>query len=376
MKVKFSDVVRRANTKEDRFNTDKEFYVGGEHMITGEYLITRRGTIAGSNIGPMFYFGFKKGQVLLASRSPDLKKAGMVTFDGICSEKTFVIETKDESVLLQDFLPAIVRSESFWKYANDNQSGSVNHFINWTTFANYEFDLPDIETQRKLSALLWAMERTKTAYKNLIAKTDELVKSQFVEMFGEFKRNTKGWPVLPFEKFATIDANMTTDYEKYADYPHIGIDSIEKETGELKGYRTVKDDGVISGKYVFTPEHIIYSKIRPNLNKVALPSFCGLCSADAYPILPNPDVCSRTFLAYVMRSAFFLDYILQFSARSNMPKVNRKEIAGFKSPMPPLTMQKEFETFVAQADKSKFAAQQALADLTGAQKALMRQYLG
>ena len=190
-------------------------------------------------------------------------------------------------------------------------------------------------------------------------------------MFGEFKRNTKGWPVLPFEKFATIDANMTTDYEKYADYPHIGIDSIEKETGELKGYRTVKDDGVISGKYVFTPEHIIYSKIRPNLNKVALPSFCGLCSADAYPILPNPDVCSRTFLAYVMRSAFFLDYILQFSARSNMPKVNRKEIAGFKSPMPPLTMQKEFETFVAQADKSKFAAQQALADLTGAQKALM-----
>ena len=59
-------------------------------------------------------------------------------------------------------------------------SGSVNHFINWTTFANYEFDLPDIETQRKLSALLWAMERTKTAYKNLIAKTDELVKSKFV----------------------------------------------------------------------------------------------------------------------------------------------------------------------------------------------------
>lgn len=184
MKVKFSDVVRRANTKEDRFNTDKEFYVGGEHMITGEYLITRRGIIAGSNIGPMFYFGFKKGQVLLASRSPDLKKAGMVTFDGICSEKTFVIETKDESILLQDFLPAIVRSESFWKYANDNQSGSVNHFINWTTFANYEFDLPDIDTQRKLSTLLWSMERTKTAYRNLIAKTDELVKSQFVEMFG------------------------------------------------------------------------------------------------------------------------------------------------------------------------------------------------
>ena len=72
---------------------------------------------------------------------------------------------------------------------------------------------------------------------------------------------------------------MTTDYEKYADYPHIGIDSIEKETGLLKGYRTVTEDGEISGKYVFTSSHIIYSKIRPNLNEVALPSFDGLCSA-------------------------------------------------------------------------------------------------
>ena len=47
------------------------------------------------------------------------------------------------------------------------------------------------------------------------------------------------------------------------------------------------EDGVISGKYLFTDKHIIYSKIRPNLNKVALPDFDGLCSADAYPILPK-----------------------------------------------------------------------------------------
>ena len=53
-------------------------------------------------------------------------------------------------------------------------------------------------------------------------------------MFGDFKTNPKGWPVLPFAAFAIIDGNMTTDYEKYADYPHIGIDSIEKDTGALR----------------------------------------------------------------------------------------------------------------------------------------------
>ena len=149
---------------------------------------------------------------------------------------------------------------------------------------------------------------------------------------------------------------MTTDYEKYADYPHIGIDSIEKDTGRLHGYRTVKQDNVISGKYLFGPQHIIYSKIRPNLNKVALPDFDGLCSADAYPLLPNSENCDRVFLAVVLRSEFFLDYITGLSTRTNMPKVNRKQIAGFKMPLPPLSLQEQFAAFVRQSDKSKFAA--------------------
>ncbi|WP_278544440.1 restriction endonuclease subunit S, partial [Gemmiger formicilis] len=185
---------------------------------------------------------------------------------------------------------------------------------------------------------------------------DELVKARFVELFGDLKTNPKKWPILSFPEFAKIDGNMTTDYEKYADYPHIGIDSIEKGTGKLSGYRTVCEDGVISGKYIFTPKHIIYSKIRPNLNKVALPNFCGLCSADAYPILPNYKNCNRIFLATAMRSEYFLEYILQFSSRTNLPKVNRKEIAGFRMPLPPLPLQEAFSAFVEEVDKSKVVA--------------------
>lgn len=159
---------------------------------------------------------------------------------------------------------------------------------------------------------------------------------------------------MVFDEFASIDANMTTDYEKYANYPHIGIDSIEKDTGVLSGYRTVKEDNVISGKYIFTKDHIIYSKIRPNLNKVALPDFNGLCSADAYPILPKAGKTNRIYLAVLLRSEFFLSYILGFSARSNMPKVNRQQITGFKAPLPPLALQNQFAEFYQQSDKSKY----------------------
>lgn len=237
-------------------------------------------------------------------------------------------------------------------------------------------EIPNISEQNKIAQTLYKVEQLVNFRKQQLAKLDELVKARFVEMFGDFKNNSKNWPIVKFDELAKIDGNMTTDYEKYADYPHIGIDSIEKETGELKGYRTVKEDGVVSGKYIFTPQHIIYSKIRPNLNKVALPDFEGLCSADAYPILPNPKNCNRIFLALTMRSDYFLDYILQFSARTNLPKVNRKEIAGFSMPLPPLSLQNDFATFVERVSQQKQTIQQSLEKLELMKKALMQEYFG
>lgn len=226
-------------------------------------------------------------------------------------------------------------------------------------FDNTAIPFPALEEQEKIAQTMNRISRIISDRQQQLQKLDELVKARFIELFGDLKSNPMEWPVVPFAEFAKIDGNMTTDYEKYADYPHIGIDSIEKGTGALKGYRTVREDGVISGKYIFTPQHIIYSKIRPNLNKVALPDFEGLCSADAYPILPNHSNCNRVFLAIALRSEYFLEYILQFSSRTNLPKVNRKEITGFRMPLPPLKLQEQFAAFVEQTDKSKVAVQKA-----------------
>ena len=241
-----------------------------------------------------------------------------------------------------------------------------------------ELRIPNIsrEAQCEIVSILERVEAIISTRQQQLQKLDDLVKARFVELFGDLKSNPMEWPVVPFTEFAKIDGNMTTDYEKYADYPHIGIDSIEKGTGALKGYRTVREDGVISGKYIFTPQHIIYSKIRPNLNKVALPDFEGLCSADAYPILPNHSNCNRVFLAIALRSEYFLEYILQFSSRTNLPKVNRKEITGFRMPLPPLKLQEQFAAFVEQTDKSKAVIQEALDEAQLLFDSLMQKYFG
>lgn len=177
--------------------------------------------------------------------------------------------------------------------------------------------------------------------------------SQFLEMF-DFDNNSHNWPVLSFKQFALLDCDMTNNFEAYADKPHIGIDSIEQNTGELLNFRTVSEDNVKSGKYKFTDKHIIYSKIRPNLNKVAMPDFDGLCSADAYPIMPNQEITSRPFLTYLLRSIVFLDYIIPLSNRTGMPKANKDQVEGFKCPFPPKSEQEQFVKIMTQADKSKF----------------------
>ena len=379
MRYKLGELVDKIVGNEDRFNTNLKYYIGGEHMDSGSIAIYRKGLLdsdKGRTLGYQFHYPFEPGDVLFMTKNPYLKKCARVDFSGICSIATFVIRTKDESILSQDFLPLLLQTDRFWDYLEANKSGSVNYFITWKTLEKYEVDLPSYEEQIKMAEVAWSMEHTRRTYLRLLRYSELLVQARFTEMFGDYNKNTMSWPIAEFKDFASIDANMTTDYETYADYPHIGIDSIEKDTGRLFGYRTVKEDNVISGKYIFTPRHIIYSKIRPNLNKVALPDFDGLCSADAYPILPNEKNCDRIYLATLMRSRYFLDYILGFSVRAGMPKVNRKQIEGFRAPLPPLELQREFATFFRQTDESESELQNAISGLSVAYKRVIADRIG
>ena len=283
----------------------------------------------------------------------------------------------NSEVILPLYAKYFFDSNLFLKQIPNITKKSVNQAsFTVTALKKLEIKIPQMVEQKRIIDIMSRLDNIIQYRKDQLEKLDLFVKSRFVELFGELKSNSKKWVIEPFDYFATIDGNMTTDFVKYANYPHIGIDSIEKNSGILKGYKTVKEDGVKSGKYIFNEEHIIYSKIRPNLNKVALPDFEGLCSADAYPILVKKDVCNRIYLVYVMRSSYFLDYILAFSSRTNMPKVNRAQVKGFSMPLPPVQLQNQFASFVMQVDKSKLAIQQSLDELETLKKSLMQQYFG
>ncbi|MBE3641228.1 restriction endonuclease subunit S [Bacillus anthracis] len=146
----------------------------------------------------------------------------------------------------------------------------------------------------------------------------------------------RGWEWARFGRIATIASKLVNPSD-FLDSYHIAPDNIEKGTGRLLNFRTVAQDGVTSPKHYFYEGHILYSKIRPNLSKVVLIDFQGLCSADMYPIKTYMD--SKYLLNYML-SSVFLKQATKKDNRVKMPKINQADLNNILVPVPPLQEQK------------------------------------
>lgn len=324
--------------------------------------------------------GMKKSRYVqpgdfLLSNSMSFGHPYILKIDGCIHDGWLVLRDKDE-LFDKRFLYYYLSSKTTYQKFKGMAVGGVVNNLNSDMVKKVDVPVPSKTEQAEIADLLDKLKTVIVMRQQELQKLDELIKARFVELFGDLKSNNKEWQIVSFKECADIDTNMIHNFEGYEDYPHIGIDSIEKETGRLVGYRTIAEDGVISGKYLFTPAHIIYSKIRPNLNKVAMPNFEGLCSADAYPILVKEGICNREYLGYTLRSKYFLDYILAFSNRTNLPKVNKNQVEGFSLPLPPIELQNQFANFVKATDRSKAAIQRALDKTQLLFDSLMQKYFG
>jgi len=154
--VRFGDVVRNVKEKVDRENTDLTRYIAGEHMYSEDIHLRCWGELNGDYLGPAFHRRFRKGQVLYGSRRTYLKKVAVASFDGITANTTFVLETSDSTVLLQELLPFIMLTDRFTEHSIRESKGSVNPYINWKDIAKYEFPLPPKDEQRRIAEILWA----------------------------------------------------------------------------------------------------------------------------------------------------------------------------------------------------------------------------
>ena len=196
-----------------------------------------------------------------------------------------------------------------------------------------------------------------------------------------FKHNSASvmpcdWNTCDFHEVATIQSGLVSPkVEPYCFMFHIGPDNIERDTGRIGNLKTACELGLVSGKFYFDAGSIVYSKIRPNLNKVCIPNFEGICSADCYSIKTRVGI-DRDYLFNFMLSFQFYKRAVACSMRTGMPKINQDDLNMIPVVMPSqLEEQQKIAAILTTQDKVIELKEKLLAEKQRQKKYLMQQLL-
>ena len=348
--IAINSTEKKKPVEEDRFT-----YLGLEHLDSGSLKVTR----FGSEVAPI---GEKlvmhKGDVLFGKRRAYQKKVAIAPFDGIFSAHGMVLRPR-EDVIDKSFFPLFISSDYFLDAAIKISVGSLSPTINWRDLKTLEFELPDLATQRKLAETLWSINDTMETYKKLIAATDELVKSQFMELFGDPVTNTQGREVRPFKDFM-LDIRYGTSqpptFNELGEFKFIRATNIKAgritENGML---RISADEAAKIEKCRLNGNEIIIVRSGANTGDTCVVTDEYRDQYAGYDIIVtlNLEIANPVFFNELMNTHYMQAIIKPLTVRAAQPHINSEQVQNLPMLVVPLQEQEQFATFVRQSDKSK-----------------------
>jgi type I restriction enzyme S subunit len=276
----------------------------------------------------------KVGAAIATNKKRILTKVGCVD-----NNVMGVIPKKDK--IDSRFLYFWFQQHNLSEFANEAALPSIKK----TTVEEWPVKLPicKIEQKRIVSILDQAfadLEQVRAKTEQNLKNARELFDSYLEQVFSP---KGEGWVACKMTDICEIKTKLIDPKkDDYLELLHIGAGNIVSNTGELIKLQTAKEEGLVSGKFVFDSSMILYSKIRPYLRKVCRPKFTGVCSADIYPLSPITETIDKNFLFYLLLSKDFTDYAISGSGRAGMPKVNRTHLFNYSVLIPPIDRQREF----------------------------------
>ena len=177
---KFGEIAFNSTEKKKPVDEDKYTYLGLEHLDSDSIYVTRYG----ADVAP-------KGDKLI--------------------------------------FPMFIKSDYFLDAAIKISVGSLSPTINWRDLKELKFELPSLEKQRKLAEVLWAIYDMKDKYKKLILATDELVKSQFIEMFGELGKDQKGWGLTTLDECCELNPKRPRNIDDELEVSFVPMPAVSED---------------------------------------------------------------------------------------------------------------------------------------------------
>lgn len=332
---KFDQIAYNIRDKKMPEPGDEKTYIGLEHLDSGSLKVTRWGNeveLKGQKLV------MKKGDLLFGRRNTYLRRAAIAPHDGIFSAHGMIFRPKTE-VIDPEYFPFFISSNYFMDAAIRISVGSLSPTVNWKTLKELEFDIPTLEEQKKNAELLKAINDTKEAYQELLLKTDDLVKSQFIEMFANEEKTEDLDSCAYIKKGKTITRAAVVEGDIPVVAAGIEPSCYHNQSNRDAGIITISASGANAG-YV---------------NYWDVPIFASDCNT---VLTKNAERLDNVFLFWRLR--VMQEEIFGMKHGSGQPHVYAKDLKKIKVPIPSIDRQRQFTYMVEQSEKSKFELQQAI----------------
>lgn len=363
-KYRFDQIAINSTAKKKPVEEDKYTYIGLEHLEPQNLVVSRWGSEVAPKGEKLL---MKKGDVLFGKRRAYQKKVAIAPFDGIFSAHGMVLRP-NEKVVDKDFFPMFISSDYFLEAAIAISVGSLSPTINWRDLAKLEFSLPSLEEQKKLAGVLWSINDTLQAYQKLLDETDELVKSQFIEMFGD-----NDFVVKSLSEECALITKGTTPTTLGYNFTDEGVNFVKIENISLDGH-FIKDGMMYIGEDCNETMKRSQLKIGDVLFSIAgAIGRCVLVTEDILPAntnqalsiirLKNNAEISNEFLMAALQSGYIEKQYMLLKRGAAQLNLSLKDVGNFKIPIPSREQQELYVDFARQTDKSKFELKNTIESL-------------
>ena len=314
-----------------------------EHLDSDCRYVTRWGADAAPTGEKLL---MKKGDVLFGKRRAYQRKVGIAPFDGIFSAHGMVLRPNEE-IIDKKFFPFFISSDQFMERAVRISVGGLSPTINWKDLRIQEFDLPPIDEQRVLADKLWAAYRLKESYKKLLAATQEMVKSQFIEMFGDAKKVKLG-------ELATFVNGSAFKPEEWSE-TGLPIVRIQNLTGSGDVYNRYNGD--TTKKVIIEPGDILISW-SATLGVYIWTGEKALLNQHIFRADIDKEKVDKDFFIYTVQAE--LNIMGENAHGSTMKHIVKKDFDNTLVAYPSLAEQRRFSVIYKQADKSEFELRKSI----------------
>lgn len=310
-------------------------------------------------------------------------KVGIIEKEACCNQQINAIITNKN--INPKYIAYSILNKKQWLQQKAN--APVVPIINKSDFSNVEIYIHNIEEQNIIVNQLDKVQEIIDLRKKQIEELDELIKSRFVEMFGNPKLNEKNWIKAPMGKYMTV----LTDFSSNGSYKTLDstvvmydepnyaymVRTIDLENEEYKNnvkYITEEAYNFLSKSKVY-PNDIIMNKIG-SAGKVYLMPDVGMpvsLGRNAFLFRYNDDVVPL-FIYYLLKSEYGTNEISQYVRGAVTKTITKDDVRKVKIIVPPIELQNKFAEFVRQIDEQKISIEKGLKETEELQESLMNKY--